>query len=352
MARTAATRPTPAWVPQSERRPHGCHRVSGARLGVTLPQFTGDRDEVLEGARRAEAAGLDSVWLFDHLWPLPPQRREGGAPVGASAQGKEDGGRRTRDVPVLEAWTTLAYVAAATRSITIGTLVTRSSLRHPAVLAKMAATAGAIAPGRIILGIGSGDLKSRTENEAYGLPYWSGAARREQLVSTVGTLRGLFEAATSGGTVTRDDGYVLLENLPASPRVAEAPRLWVGGNSGWVAEFAGRAADGWNAWGVPVGAFAESGARATAAAAGRPIDLSWAGGVVLGSSEGDALKRLGNRNPTGLLVGAPERIADSLRALAGAGGNHLIASLPSPIDPECIELLAAEVRPLLAPAGD
>ncbi|MDQ3783371.1 MAG: LLM class flavin-dependent oxidoreductase [Actinomycetota bacterium] len=326
--------------------------MTGVRLGVTLPQFTGDRNEVLEGARRAETAGLDSVWLFDHLWPLPPQRREGGAPVGASAQGEKGGRRRTKDVPVLEAWTTLAYLAAATRRITIGTLVTRSSLRHPAVLAKMAATAGAIAPGRIILGIGSGDLKSRAENEAYGLPYWSGAARREQLISTVGTLRDLFDASTtSSATVTRDDGFVRIEDLPPSPRVSEAPRVWVGGNSGWAAEFAGSAADGWNAWGVPSGAFAESAARATAGAAGRPIELSWGGGVLLGTSERDVRRRLGRRQPSGLLVGAPERIADSLGALAGAGASHLIASLPSPVDPECIELLAGEVKPLLAPSG-
>lgn len=326
--------------------------MTGVRLGVTLPQFTGDRDEVLEGARRAEAAGLDSIWLFDHLWPLPPQRREGGAPVGASARGEKGGGRRTKDVPVLEAWTTLAYLAGATRRITIGTLVTRSSLRHPVVLAKMAATAGAIAPGRIILGIGSGDLKSRAENDAYGLPYWSGAARREQLVSTVGTLRDLFGASTTtSGTVTRDDGFVRIEDLPPSPRVSEAPRLWVGGNSGWVAEFAGLAADGWNAWGVPVEGFAESAERATAVAAGRSIELSWGGGVVLGASEGDVRSRLGRRDPSGLLVGAPERIAASLGALAGAGANHLIASLPSPIDPECIEILGAEVKPLLDSAG-
>ncbi len=44
--------------------------MSDVRIGVTLPQFTGDRDRFADGARRAEAAGLDSIWLFDHLWPL------------------------------------------------------------------------------------------------------------------------------------------------------------------------------------------------------------------------------------------------------------------------------------------
>ena len=327
--------------------------MSRVKLGVTLPQFTGDRDEVLEGARRAEAAGLDSIWVFDHLWPLPPQAREEGAPVGASARSRGSIGRRTREVPVLEAWTTLAHLTGAIPRLAIGTLVTRSSLRHPVVLAKMAATAAAIAPGRIILGIGSGDLKSRVENEAYGLPYWSGAGRREQLVSTVETLRQLLDASTTpSGTVTRDDHYVHITNLPPSPRVAEAPKLWVGGNSGWVAQFAGRSADGWNAWGLPVDVFAKSAAKVRAGVAGRPFELSWAGGVVLGTSEKDARRRFGGRNPSGLLIGGPQGVADALRALAAAGATHLIASLPSPIDPECIELLAAEVVPLLDGAGD
>ena len=322
--------------------------MNGVRLGVTLPQFTGDRDEILEGARRAEDVGLDSIWLFDHLWPLPPQRREGGAAVGASEQGGRSGGTRTKEVPVLEAWTTVAYLAAATRRITIGTLVTRSSLRHPAVLAKMAATAGVVAPGRIVVGLGSGDLKSRAENEAFGLPYGSGPSRREQLASTVEAIRELFDVGTTpSGTVTRDDGFARLRALPPSPRGRVAPKLWVGGNSGWVAGFAGRAADGWNAWGVSAQAFAESATRATAGAGGRELELSWGGGVILAASESDARRRIGSCDPSGLLIGAPDGIARHFRALMRAGAGHLIASLPSPIDPDCIELLATEVKPLL-----
>lgn len=325
--------------------------MSGVRLGVTLAQFSGDRDELLKGVRRAEAAGLDSIWLFDHLWPLPPQKKEGGAPVGASERGGPAGGRRSKDVPVLEAWTTLAHLAAATSRITIGTLVTRSSLRHPLVLAKMAATASAIAPGRIIVGIGSGDLKSRAENESFGLPYWSGRARREQLIATVETVREFFAAATTpSGTVTRADDFARIQEFPPSPRAA-APKLWVGGNSGWVAELAGRIADGWNGWGVTHEAFARSAAGVRAAAGGRDVELSWGGGVVLGATEREARNRLGGRDPAGLVIGSPERVATSLGALAGAGAGHLIASFPSPIDPECYELLATEVKPLLDAAG-
>ena len=62
------------------------------KIGVTLPQFTDDAKRFISGVRDAEAMGFESVWLFDHLWPL--------------------GGKRER--PILECWTALAYVAAAT----------------------------------------------------------------------------------------------------------------------------------------------------------------------------------------------------------------------------------------------
>ena len=71
------------------------------KLGVTLPQFTDDPAVVVDGAHRAREAGLDSVFVFDHLWPL--------------TGGKER--------PLFESWTTLAHVASVTDTMDIGTLV-------------------------------------------------------------------------------------------------------------------------------------------------------------------------------------------------------------------------------------
>lgn len=252
--------------------------MSEPLLGVTLPQFTGDPERVLEGARSAEAAGLDSVWVFDHLWPL--------------SGGKER--------PIMEAWTTLAWVAAEITNVTIGTLVTRSSLRNPVVLAHMARTVGAIAPGRLIVGIGSGDELSREENEAFGLPYWAGADRVAQFEATVSGLR----TALSATEV----------------------RIWVAGRSDDALELAARCGDAWNGWGGTPETYARDAATVVEHAGDRSVELTW-GGVLKDQS--------------------PEEAAAHLSSFAAAGARHLVCTLPQTWSPDLYANLAERVRPLI-----
>ncbi len=245
-------------------------------LGVTLPQFTDDRARFVDGARRAEALGLDSIWVFDHLWPLS--------------------GRKDR--PVLEAWTSLAWIAAATNRVTVGTLVTRSSLRNPVLLAHMAAAVAEIAPGRLTIGIGSGDDASRDENEAFGIPYWSGADRIAQFEETLGVVRDGLEGSET--------------------------KLWVGGRSDDALALAARYGDGWNGWGGTPERFAQDAATVAEYAAGLPIDMTW-GGV---------LKR-------------DEDIAAKLSAFVDAGARHVICTFSEPWRDGVYEHLAQTVAPQL-----
>jgi alkanesulfonate monooxygenase SsuD/methylene tetrahydromethanopterin reductase-like flavin-dependent oxidoreductase (luciferase family) len=291
------------------------------KLGVTLPQFTDDRSKFVDGARRAEDCGLDSVWLFDHLWPL-------------------SGGK---DRPIIECWTALAWLAAATERVQIGTLVTRSSLRHPALLAKMAATVGEIAPGRVIVTIGSGDDMSRPENDAYGLPFYGPDDRSQQLLSVVGAVRNFLTA----DELDVHDKFVDVTHLPPSPRPENRPAVWVGGRSGDVLEAAGLIADGWNGWGGGPKRFARDAQIVLDTAEGRPVELSWGGQVLLSGDDKGAEAKLGSRDARQFVVGGPETVAGKLRALVDTGATHLVCAFPDAGESGNYELLQERVRPAM-----
>jgi alkanesulfonate monooxygenase SsuD/methylene tetrahydromethanopterin reductase-like flavin-dependent oxidoreductase (luciferase family) len=288
-------------------------------LGVTLPQFADDADRLRSALRAVEQSGLDSVWFFDHLWPL--------------------GGDKQK--PIMECFTTLAFAASFTERVRIGTLVARSSLRHPVVLAKMAATIASIAPGRLTLAIGSGDRASKAENDAFGLPYWDGEERIDQLRSTVEVVRAFFDP----GPVTHRDGFVAVEDLPPSPRPPEPPVLWVGGRAGDTLEIAATA-DGWNGWGGTPERFAQDAQTVLGFAAGRPLELSWGGQVVLEPTDAAAREAARGKDPDAV-AGSPDTVAARLREIHEAGAAHLIVAFGGRWTEERLRVLTEEVRPLL-----
>ncbi len=195
------------------------------RIGVTLPLAGGDSpdghtptfDETLAFAREAETAGLDSIWVFDHL-------------VFRYA-GKPDEGIR-------EAWTTLAALAPVVPRVELGALVMCSSFRNPGLMAKMAATLDDLAEGRLILGLGSGWHDA--EYEAFGFPTDHRVGRfAEDLEITARLLRG--ETVTFEGRWQRAADAAL---VPSPTRrvpilvAAEGPRML---------RLTARWADAWNA---------------------------------------------------------------------------------------------------------
>ncbi|MDQ3878755.1 MAG: LLM class flavin-dependent oxidoreductase [Actinomycetota bacterium] len=283
-------------------------------FGVTLPQFGSDPEVFVEGARRAEALGFDSIWVFDHLWPL-------------------SGGKQR---PIFEAWTSMAFLAAETRSAHIGTLVTRSSLRHPVVLAKTIATTAAIAPDRVIVGIGSGDDLSRAENEAFGLPHWEADKRIEQLISTVELVRGFLTV----GELSQHDAYAAVSSLPASPSPVGGVPLWIAGRSDDALEAAGVVADGWNGWGGTPKSFARDAATVVEHAQGRSVELTWAGQVAIGADDDEVNAKMAGRNPRHFIAGTPEQVAERLARFIDAGARHIICTAPDSSDPAVFELLA------------
>jgi F420-dependent oxidoreductase-like protein len=91
--------------------------------------------------------------------------------------------------PVLDAWTTIAGLAAKTTKLELGTLVSPATFRHPSVLARAAATADEISGGRVTLGIGAGWMER--EHEAYGFDFATAKKRVARLAEQVEIVHGL-----------------------------------------------------------------------------------------------------------------------------------------------------------------
>jgi alkanesulfonate monooxygenase SsuD/methylene tetrahydromethanopterin reductase-like flavin-dependent oxidoreductase (luciferase family) len=147
------------------------------KLGISVTDFSWPvRAEqigpIVSGiARRADQAGFDSLWTMDHFFQI----RISGLPP---------------ESPMLEAYATLAYMAAQTSSIRLGTTVTSVAYRHPAVLLKAVTSLDVLTGGRMILGVGAGvpwntlppGVSPRdVETSGLGIPFPSLAERFERL---------------------------------------------------------------------------------------------------------------------------------------------------------------------------
>ena len=118
--------------------------------------------ETADFANRAEGAGLDSIWVFDHLlWRFPDEPEEGPH----------------------EAWTTLSALAAVVPRVELGALVMCSSFRNAGIMAKMAATLDDLSGGRLLLGLGCG--WHQPEYDAFGIPFDHLVGRFEEDIEVI-----------------------------------------------------------------------------------------------------------------------------------------------------------------------
>src|SRR5215470_2031724 len=150
--------------------------MDSLRFGIqTYPQNTTYTD-ILQTWREADELGFDTAFAFDHFIPF-----------GADPNG-----------PCFEGWTLLSALAAQTKRLKVGLLVTGNTYRHPAVLAKMAATVDHVSNGRVILGIGAGWFE--LEHTAYGIPFLTAGGRARQLGEAVQVIKLLFTQQKSNFT--------------------------------------------------------------------------------------------------------------------------------------------------------
>ncbi len=190
------------------------------RVDLVLPSESANDDprHLAELAVAAERHGFGAVWLPDHL--LPP------------------GGYSNAYGGVHEPLVTLAFLAAHTDRLLLGTSVLIAPLREPILLAKQTATLDALAPGRVLLGVGVG--WERSEFDALGVEFTGRGQRSDHILDTV---RGLHSTGRGPGGGT------------FAPTPARPVSIVVGGTSPPALRRAARLGDAWQAVGRSPGQF-------------------------------------------------------------------------------------------------
>ena len=182
-------------------------------------------DETLELARHAGSTGWDGLWLADHFMPNDDAEL---------------------DQPMHECFSLLAALAATVPRVRLGSLVAGNTYRHPAVLAKQAATIDQISGGRFVLGVGAGWQEN--EHHRYGIPLGTVTERIDWFEEACQVWHGLRSEAR---TTFAGERYQL-DEAPLVPKPAGPLPLLIGSSGQTrMARIVARYADEWNTWSTP-----------------------------------------------------------------------------------------------------
>jgi probable F420-dependent oxidoreductase len=183
--------------------------------------------ELLEQARVADGTGWYGVWLADHYMPN----------TGDTTPARGD---------AYECWALLPALAAVTERVRIGTLVSPTSVHHPALLAKRASTLDQLSGGRMVLGLGAG--WQINEHHAYGIELEPPGKRVSRFEESIQIVRSMLSAEST----TFHGAYYDITDAPCDPKPVQSPLpLLVGTRSPRMLRITARHADEWNTWGTP-----------------------------------------------------------------------------------------------------
>ncbi len=292
------------------------------KVGVTVPMTASDVADgepfpdwptIRDFALRAEALGLDSVWVFDHLLV-----RRGNQPTAG----------------IHESWTVLSALAVVTSRVELGTLVMATPFRNPGLLAKMAVAVDEVSGGRLILGLGSG--WHQPEFEAFGYEF---EHRVGQFEEGLRIIRGLLD----GESVTFEGRWLQVRDVVLLPAPRRRIPILVASKGPRMLRLTAEHADAWNlAWHAhPREGFWAKLASLDAAlvAAGRdPATMIRTSGMIVRDPE----QRSAERSPVDAFGGPVEELAEVLDEHADAGIEHAIVWL-EPKTAASLERLAEAV---------
>jgi alkanesulfonate monooxygenase SsuD/methylene tetrahydromethanopterin reductase-like flavin-dependent oxidoreductase (luciferase family) len=217
----------------------------------------------------------------------------------------------------------LAALATATTRVRLGSLVFGITNRHPAVLAKWAATVDHASGGRLVLGVGAGWQVN--EHEQYGIPLGPPGERIDRFDEALTVLRGLLSQPTT--TVLGE--HFVLQAAIAEPKPVQAPLpILVGGKGDRMLGLVARHADEWNMWSTPATLAERSAAldRRCEVLERDPATITRSTQalffVVDDQAKGDAL--VAKASPRPAVAGSPARLAEAAAAWRDVGVDELI----------------------------
>jgi F420-dependent oxidoreductase-like protein len=293
-------------------------------------------------ARACEEHGVGALFRSDHY---------------LSVEGRGERGS-------LDAWATIAALAAVTSTVRLGTLVSPATFRHPSELAKVVASADRVSGGRVELGMGTGWLAA--EHEAYGFPFPPLAERMSMLEEQLQVLAGHW----AEGPFSFEGRHYTVRDLDALPKPVQAPRpsLIVGGRGGPRSlALAARFADEYNTVNKTAAQCGEIRRELDSACRreGRdPIPLSLMTGWLAGEDRTELAERaarlaewrghhgggeeLVRSLPESALAGTLEEVTAQLRELAGVGVERVMLQHLLHRDLDAVELIGRRLAPAVA----
>ncbi len=252
--------------------------------------------DLLQEVRAAEDAGWYGVWLADHYMPN----------TGDMTPARGD---------AYECWSLLPALAAVTERIRIGTLVSPTSVHHPALLAKRAASIDRLSGGRLVLGLGAG--WQINEHHAYGIELEPPGPRVTRFDEAIQIIRALL----SQDTTTFHGAVYDITDAPCDPKPVQSPLpLLVGTGSPRMLRITARHADQWNTWGTPEqAAVSRSALVAACEAVGRDPATMWTSVNAFSNLNGS-----GAETGRATVAGSAQQLADQLGRYAELGFDEFI----------------------------
>ncbi|HVX53198.1 LLM class flavin-dependent oxidoreductase [Nocardioides sp.] len=251
--------------------------------------------EIVAEARQADAEGWHGVWIADHYMPNTPDDTPS-------------------DGPTHEAWTLLPAIATATTRVRVGTLVSPTSIHHPAVLANRAATLDHLSGGRMVLGLGAG--WQVIEHAAYGIELEPAGARVTRFEECLRVVRSLLSQPR-----TTFHGKVYdVTDAPCEPKpVQDRLPILVGTAGPRMLRITARYADEWNTWGTPeVAAAKRRNLEAACEQVGRDPGTLHCSVNAFIALEGERAPR------ERTLAGSPAQVVDLVGQYAGLGFDEFV----------------------------